>query len=90
MFKYFDHIQSELTLAIFEVFALRKPICVSVGICTPQTSSRDKFRNARPGETGDRNVFRLPGYQTLDLGLSKNFTIPRGENHKFQFPPGGI
>ena len=45
----------------------------------------NSFRNARPGETGDRNVFRLPGYQTLDLGLTKNFTMPWNENHKFQF-----
>jgi len=42
----------------------------------------NSFRNARPGETGMRNVFRLPGYSTLDLGLSKSFTMPWGENHK--------
>lgn len=40
------------------------------------------FRNARPGETGERNVFRLPGYSTLDLGLSKTFKMPWSENHK--------
>ncbi|MEZ5429239.1 MAG: TonB-dependent receptor [Pyrinomonadaceae bacterium] len=45
----------------------------------------NSFRNARPGETGDRNVFRLPGYSTLDLGLSKSFTMPWNENHKLQF-----
>lgn len=50
----------------------------------PQSAFRS-FRNARPGETGDRNVFRLPGYSTLDLGLSKSFTMPWNENHKFQF-----
>ncbi len=43
------------------------------------------FRNARPGETGQRNNFRLPGYSTLDLGLSKSFKMPYGENHKLQF-----
>jgi hypothetical protein len=43
------------------------------------------FRNARPGETGQRNVFRLPGYQTLDLGLAKSFQMPWSENHKLQF-----
>jgi hypothetical protein len=43
------------------------------------------FRNARPGETGERNNFRLPGYQTLDLGLSKSFQMPWSENHKLQF-----
>ncbi len=42
------------------------------------------FRNAKPGETGDRNVFRLPGYFTLDMGLAKSFTMPWGEGHKLQ------
>ncbi|MGH9819246.1 MAG: hypothetical protein ACRD43_03675, partial [Pyrinomonadaceae bacterium] len=40
------------------------------------------FRNALPGETGQRNIFRLPGYSTLDLGLSKSFSMPWNENHK--------
>ena len=44
----------------------------------------NSFRNARPGETGDRNAFRLSMFSTLDLGLSKNFTMPWSENHKFQ------
>ncbi|MCC7307024.1 MAG: TonB-dependent receptor [Acidobacteria bacterium] len=43
------------------------------------------WRNARPGETGDRNAMRLPGYSTLDLGLSKSFTMPWSEGHKLQF-----
>jgi hypothetical protein len=42
------------------------------------------FRNARPGETGDRNVLRLPGYINLDLGLGKSFDMPWGEKHKLQ------
>ncbi|HET9131194.1 MAG TPA: hypothetical protein VFO86_09615, partial [Terriglobia bacterium] len=29
----------------------------------------NSWRNARPGETGDRNVLRLPGYSTMDMGL---------------------
>ncbi len=44
----------------------------------------NSFRNARPGETGGRNQLRTPGYQTLDLGLSKSITMPWNENHKFQ------
>jgi hypothetical protein len=43
------------------------------------------FRNARPGESGDRNVLRLPGFFTLDLGLGKSFTMPWSEGHKLQF-----
>jgi hypothetical protein len=45
----------------------------------------NSFRNALPGETGDRNAFRLPGFQTLDLGLKKSFKMPWSENHKFDF-----
>jgi hypothetical protein len=29
-------------------------------------------------------VFRLPSYVSLDLGLSKSFGLPWGENHRFQ------
>jgi hypothetical protein len=43
------------------------------------------YRNARPGETGERNVLRGPGYSALDLGLSKTFGMPWSENHKLQF-----
>lgn len=42
------------------------------------------FRNAKPGETGDRNVFRAPGYVVLDMGLGKAFTMPWSEKHKLQ------
>jgi hypothetical protein len=42
----------------------------------------NSFRNARPGETGERNVFRLPGYSTVNLGLSKSFDMPWSEGHK--------
>ena len=43
------------------------------------------FRNARPGETGDRNVLRAPGFVSLDLGLGKSFRMPWSENHRLQF-----
>jgi hypothetical protein len=42
----------------------------------------NSMRNARPGETGMRNAFRLPGFSTLDLGLSKSFEMPWREGHK--------
>jgi Carboxypeptidase regulatory-like domain/TonB dependent receptor len=42
------------------------------------------FRNARPGETGERNTLRLPGYSALDLGLGKSFRMPWSEEHKLQ------
>ncbi len=43
------------------------------------------FRNAKPGETGDRNALRQPGFSEINLGLTKSFTMPWSENHKFQF-----
>lgn len=45
----------------------------------------NSFRNARPGETGERNTLRLPGYQVLDVGISKKWQMPWSENHNFQF-----
>ena len=48
------------------------------------------FRNPYPGETGERNVFRVPGYVVVDMGLGKTFhlngisaRIP--ESHELQF-----
>jgi hypothetical protein len=41
------------------------------------------FRNARPGEVGDRNTLRGPGYISLDAGLSKSFRMP-WEGHSLQ------
>src|SRR5215208_252236 len=42
------------------------------------------FRNAKPGETGDRNVFRVPGYVNLDMGFGKSFRMPWSERQKLQ------
>ncbi|MEO5936876.1 MAG: hypothetical protein ABIP81_06655, partial [Terriglobales bacterium] len=42
------------------------------------------WRNARPGETGERNTMRLPGYVSMDMGLGKSFNMPF-EGHKMQF-----
>jgi hypothetical protein len=43
------------------------------------------FRNALPGEAGDRNTLRIPGYINLDLGLTKDFKMWYSETHKLQF-----
>lgn len=51
--------------------------------CDP-LAAYNSFRNSYPGETGERNVFRLPGYWSLDLGLGKTFNLPR-EGHNLQF-----
>jgi hypothetical protein len=47
-------------------------------------SAYQSFQNAMPGQQGDRNVFRLPHYSTMDTGLSKSFHIPRLESHILQ------
>ena len=43
------------------------------------------FRPARPGEVGDRNVLRAPGYISLDMGLYKSFKIKEGHNIQFRW-----
>jgi hypothetical protein len=46
------------------------------------TAAYQNFRSARPGETGDRNVLRLPGYFVVDMGIGKTFAI--SERHSLQ------
>ncbi len=36
------------------------------------------FRNARPGEPGDRNIFRDPGFSSFDAGVYKTIGITEG------------
>jgi hypothetical protein len=43
------------------------------------------FRFAHPGESGQRNNFRGDGYFSIDLGLSKSWTMPWSESHKVKF-----
>jgi hypothetical protein len=52
--------------------------------CDP-TKSYQSFRNAKPGETGDRNAFRLPGYFTLDIGFTKSFSIKEDQKLELRF-----
>jgi len=49
------------------------------------TYAYQSFRNAKPGETGDRNIFRRSPYVALDFALVKSFRMPRSENHKLTF-----
>jgi hypothetical protein len=50
-----------------------------------RTGAYQSWRNAKPGETGDRNVIRMPGYVSLDMGVAKSFKMPWGEKHNLQF-----
>ena len=43
------------------------------------------WRPARPGEVGDRNVLRAPGYISLDMGLYKSFKIKEGQALQFRW-----
>jgi hypothetical protein len=40
------------------------------------------YRPSYPGETGQRNILREPGYVSLDMGLSKIFTMPWSEKQQ--------
>src|SRR5205814_1010182 len=42
------------------------------------------YRNPYPGEAGDRNILREPGYVALDMGLYKAFKLP-GEGRQVKF-----
>ena len=43
------------------------------------------FRHLFPGESGQRNIVRGPGYAGLDLGLSKRWQMPYSEGHSVTF-----
>lgn len=45
----------------------------------------NSVRPPRPGETGDRNVFRGTPFSQLDMNLGKTFNMPWSEDHKLQF-----
>lgn len=40
------------------------------------------LRNARPGESGERNTLRLPGYMSLDMGIAKKIKL--GERYSLE------
>ena len=48
------------------------------------TGAYQSFRNAYPGESGQRDIFRLPGVFRLDAGLSKSFNMPWSEKQNLQ------
>lgn len=48
------------------------------------TEAFRSFRNARPGESGERNVFRNVGYANVDMGIGKTFKMPWSEGHGLQ------
>ena len=45
----------------------------------------DFFRRAYPGEVGLRNVLRGDGYYSIDLSVSKSWTMPWANTHHLRF-----
>jgi hypothetical protein len=43
------------------------------------------FHPSYPGDPGQRNYFRYPGYVNLDFGLAKTWKMPYKEGHALQF-----
>jgi Carboxypeptidase regulatory-like domain len=54
------------------------------------TAIYQSFRNAYPGETGPRNIFRLPNYVSLDFGIGKSWKMPWHEGHELQLRVDGF
>ncbi len=48
------------------------------------TYAYQSYRNAYPGEVGDKNTLRYPGFIGLDAGLYKSFKLP-GEGRRITF-----
>ncbi len=61
------------------------PTKLTANLFADPKAAYQSFRNALPGETGERNFLRLPGFIGLDLGLAKTFTMPWSEKHQVQF-----
>lgn len=58
---------------------------VSPNLFSDPLAAFQSFRSGRPGERGDRNIFRYPGFVTLDVGLGKTWDMPWSEEQKLQF-----
>jgi hypothetical protein len=60
-------------IAPIETSPCRGTATVSAKLFCDTKTAYQSWRNARPGEAGDRNVLRNVGYVSLDMGLSKSF-----------------
>jgi len=58
---------------------------VSPNIFADPDAAIHQFRFTAPWDRGQRNVLRADKYGSLDLGISKNFTMPYSEAHSLQF-----
>ncbi|MFN0140227.1 MAG: carboxypeptidase regulatory-like domain-containing protein [Pyrinomonadaceae bacterium] len=53
-------------------------------IFSDPTAAYQSFRNARPGESGDRGIIREPSFITFDAGLYKTFQVREGKKLTFR------
>lgn len=53
--------------------------------CSPGSAGNTNFRATYPGEAGQRNVFRGPGYFGIDAGLSKMWNVTEGKTLRFSW-----
>jgi hypothetical protein len=51
--------------------------------CAPGTAGNTNFRATLPGEAGQRNIFRGPGYFGIDASLSKMWNVTEGKTLRF-------
>jgi len=51
--------------------------------CSPGTAGNTTFRATYPGEAGQRNNFRGPGYFGIDAGLSKMWNLTESKTLRF-------
>ena len=49
------------------------------------SATQSSFREPFPGEAGQRNNLRGPGYFSMDMGLAKRWTMPWAEGQSLQF-----
>jgi hypothetical protein len=52
---------------------------------TDQSKLHDQFRSTYPGEAGQRNHLRGPGYFGVDLGLGKTWTFKETQSAEFRW-----
>lgn len=52
---------------------------------TDQSKLHDQFRSTYPGESGQRNNFRGPGYFGVDLGLGKTWAFKESQSAEFRW-----
>jgi hypothetical protein len=60
------------------------PNMFRMAITDPQ-ALHDQFRSTHPGESGQRNIFRGPGYFGVDLGLGKTWAFKESQSAEFRW-----